>query len=75
MKSEFKVKEDIWQETKTNVKHIKSRKLWGYVASNETPPQICIKISGPDDRGIQKDVIIDVKSLLESLNATGVIAF
>lgn len=73
MKSSFKVSEQTWLDTKKEVKHLKTRQLFGYVAYNETPPQICVKVSGPDDRGVQKDIIIDVKSLFKDLQKCGLI--
>ena len=74
MKSSFKVSEQTWLDEKGNVKHLNTRPLWGYTAYNEKRPQICIKLSGKNDLGIQKDVIIDVKSLVKDLQNCGLIA-
>ncbi len=75
MKSSFKVKETQWLDTKGKVKHLKDRNLTGYIAYNESPPMIDIIMgTGPNDLGIQRDVVIDVKSLVKALKECGLIA-
>ena len=73
MKSSFKVSEMSWLDTKNKVKHLKTRPLVGYIAHNERPPQICIQVtSGPNDLGVQKDILIDIKGLKKEMARLGV---
>ncbi len=75
LKSAFKVSEQIWMDKKNDVRHLKTRPLSGYVAHKENPPQICIVLSnGPDDLGRQRDILIDVKSLVKELVDCGLMA-
>ncbi len=73
IKSQFKVDERTWLDTKASVKHLKTRKLCGYIASNESPQKIDIMLTGANDMGIVKDIIIDVPSLLKALEQANII--
>ncbi len=75
LKSAFKVSEESWLDKRGEIRHLKSRPMTGYVAWAEKPPQICIPLTGgPDDLGRQRDIVIDVKSLVKELINCGLIA-
>lgn len=67
-KGSFKATLVEWQ-TKENgrVVRLSDKSLFAYTAFNERPKQLVIHVTGPDDMGREKDIIVDVKTLVADL--------
>ncbi len=74
IKGTFKAELSEWITAENGkVSHSKSSPLFAYTAYNEKPKCLVIHVSGPDDAGREKDVIIDIKSLVADLQKCKVI--
>lgn len=55
------------------VSRIGSKPVFAYTAFNEKPKMLVIHIAGPDDMGREKDVHVDLKSLIQDLKKNNLI--
>lgn len=74
-KGSFKADLVEWKaDEKGKVSRISDKPLFAYTAFNEKPKMLCIHVAGPDDMGREKDIHVDLKSLIEDLRKNKLIA-
>ncbi len=73
-KGSFKAELVEWQTSDSGkVSRIATKSVFAYTAYNEKPKVLCLHISGPDDLGRERDVHVDIKTLLEDLRKNNII--
>ncbi len=74
-KGSFKADLIEWKvDGKGKVSRISSKAVFAYTAFNEKPKMLCIHVAGPDDLGREKDIHVDLKTLIEDLRKNKLIA-